>query len=85
MIKFLNKSKPLSAVLKREYSSSAIFQISENDLVENFVTDHLEKGKVKVWSMGDDCPRTGKQSLKAKKMLEKLGIAYEETIVSEHP
>ena len=53
-------------------------------MVDYFVKAELSHGKVKIWSLSDDCPKTGKDTRKAKKLMSNMGISYDETIVPDH-
>ena len=47
------------------------------------IRSRLKEGRVVVWTMGDNCSKTGKNSVKAKELLDKFGIQFEEIVLSE--
>ncbi len=64
--------QPLKA-LPQNFNEPADFEINE----------HLQHGKVVMWTLGEDCPVTGAATRKTKQMLDDSFIEYEEHIVSE--
>ena len=53
--------------------------------LDDYVEQELDYGKVIMWSLGNDCPKTGKETKKAKKLLGRIGIPFDEILVREQP
>jgi glutaredoxin len=48
------------------------------------IENNLAHGKVTIWTRGDDCVSSGKQSSRAKKLLTKNNIEFQENIIKDH-
>ena len=56
-------------------------QQDEEEMITEFIDKNLAHGKVTIWTKGDDCQKSGKLSKKAKKLLTKNNIEFEEKTV----
>jgi glutaredoxin len=53
----------------------------EGESLEEMIESNLAHGKVTLWTRGDGCNATGKTSMKAKKLLMKNNIEFQENVV----
>jgi len=61
--------------------------LSESDFIgfsspEEMLQSHLKDGKVLLWTKGEHCSRTGRQTAMAKELLDKHEIEYDEICIS---
>ena len=76
----LNSCKAL--LQPRFYSSMQVSELQLEEAVsEEAIESKLAHGKVTVWTRGDRCISTGKNSQKVKKLLIKNNIEYQENVV----
>ena len=71
-----------SLLQHRSYSSMQVSQMKLEEAVsEEAIESNLAHGKVTIWTRGDQCINTGKNSQKVKKLLIKNNIEYQENII----
>ena len=51
--------------------------------IEDFIEKNLVHGKVTIWTRGEDCSVSGNMSSKAKRLLAKNNIEFEERQVND--
>lgn len=78
----MNSSRMILFQAKTFTSLQPSLQLEEEN-IEDIIDSNLAHGKVTIWTRGDDCIHSGKQSRRVKKLLTKSNIEFQENIIND--